>query len=84
MLQKLTDEIAECYAHASHCRERAKQALDPTIKQNFFEMEGRWLSLAHNYEFAEQLSNYIAPFRKPKRHKKINITSSAELPKQEY
>jgi hypothetical protein len=27
MLQKLTEEIADCYAPASECRERAKQAL---------------------------------------------------------
>ena len=70
MLQKLTEEIAECYGHASHCRGRAKQALDPTIKQDLLEMEVRWLSLAHSYEFAEQLSNFTAPFRKPKQHKK--------------
>jgi hypothetical protein len=29
MLQKLTEEIAECYANASHCRKRAKEAVDP-------------------------------------------------------
>jgi hypothetical protein len=29
MLQKFTEEIAECYAPASECRERAEQALDP-------------------------------------------------------
>jgi hypothetical protein len=28
---------------------------------------GRWLSLAHSYEFAEGLANYVEPFRKPNR-----------------
>jgi hypothetical protein len=58
MLQKLTEEIAECYAHASECRERAKRTLDPATKGDFFGMERRWLSLAHSYEFAEQLSDF--------------------------
>jgi hypothetical protein len=65
MLQKLTEEIAECYAQASHCRERAKQALDPSIKRDFLDMERRWLSLARSYEFAERL-NFTAPFSKGK------------------
>jgi hypothetical protein len=63
MLQKLTEEIAECYAHASECRERAK-GLDPVTKEDFLGMEGRWLSLAHSYELAERLSNFTMPFRK--------------------
>jgi hypothetical protein len=70
MLQKLTEEIAECYAHASHCREGVKQALDPSIKRDFLDMEWRWLSLAHSYEFAERLSNFTAPFTKGKQKKK--------------
>jgi CRP/FNR family transcriptional regulator, cyclic AMP receptor protein len=56
MLQKLTEEIAECYAHASECRERAKPTLDPAAKKDFLEMEERWLSLAHRYETAERLA----------------------------
>jgi hypothetical protein len=43
MLQKFTEEIAECYAPASECRERAKQALDPATKQDFLEMKGAGL-----------------------------------------
>jgi hypothetical protein len=65
MLQKLTEEIAECYAHASHCCEQAKQAVDPSIKRDFLDMERRWLSLARSYEFAERL-NFTAPFSKGK------------------
>ena len=69
MLQTLTEEIAECYAHASQCRERAKQAVDPSIKRDYLDMEWRWLSLAHSYEFAEQLSNLTARFTKGKQKK---------------
>ena len=31
-------------------------------------MERRWLSLAHSYEFAERLSNYVEPFRNQHPH----------------
>jgi hypothetical protein len=55
MLQKLTDEIAECYRHAREC---------PATKEDFFNMERRWLSLAHNYEFAERLSRFTAEVRR--------------------
>jgi hypothetical protein len=68
MLQKLSEEIAECYKCASECREYAKRALDQATKQDFLEMERRWLSLAHTYEFAKRLSDFTAtPFsgRKP-------------------
>ena len=70
MLQKPTEEIAECYKHASECRERANRALDQAGKRDFREMEQRWLSLAHSYEFAERLSDFTAtPFsgRKPQK-----------------
>jgi hypothetical protein len=36
MLQKLTDEIAECYRHARECHERAKQSHDPATKEDLF------------------------------------------------
>jgi hypothetical protein len=56
MLQKLSEEITECYAHASECRERAKPILDAATKKDFLEMEQRWLSLARRYEIAERLA----------------------------
>jgi hypothetical protein len=64
MLQKLTEEIAECYRQARECRERAKQSPDPTTKEDFFNMERRWLSLARNYEFAERLSRFTTEVRR--------------------
>jgi hypothetical protein len=56
MLQKLSEEIAECYRHASECRDRAKRA-DPATKMELLGQERRWLSLAHGYEFAGQLTH---------------------------
>jgi len=56
MLQKVNEQIAECYANASECRERAKPTLDAAAKKDFLELEQRWLSLAHKYENAERLA----------------------------
>jgi hypothetical protein len=32
-------------------------------------VERRWLSLAHSYEFAERLSNFVKPFHKRRKLK---------------
>jgi hypothetical protein len=56
MLQNLTIDIRECYLQAQECRRWAETAPTQTVKLDFLDMERRWLSLAHNYEFAERLS----------------------------
>ena len=56
MLQKLDSEIRECYQHAMDCSRSADESRDSRTKQEFLEMAKRWLSLAHSYELAEQLS----------------------------
>jgi len=64
MLPKLTGEIAECYRYATDARERAKSAGNDTTKQDFLDVERRWLSLAHSYEFAERLSNFTGEVKR--------------------
>ena len=54
MLLKLTSDIAECYRRAAECRERAESAPSESAKRAFLDLEQRWLSLAHSYEFAER------------------------------
>jgi hypothetical protein len=68
MLQKLTEEIAECYRHATEARERANAA-EPASRKDFDDMERRWLSLAHSYELAERISNFTDEVKRryPKR-----------------
>ena len=63
MLQKLTEEIAECYRHARECRKSAERVPDPATKNDFLDQERRWLSLAHSYEFAERLSAFTGEVR---------------------
>ena len=49
---------------ASECRERAKQALDPATKQDFLEMQRRWIMLARSYEVSERISNFQGVVRR--------------------
>ena len=64
MRQTLDSEIRDCYLHAAECRRSADQSRDRAARQDFLEMEKRWLRLAGNYEFAEQLSNFSTPVEK--------------------
>jgi hypothetical protein len=66
MLHKLKNEMAECYQRALECRRWADESSDPDSKQDFRDMERRWIQLAHNYEFAERLSNFTEPFSRRK------------------
>jgi hypothetical protein len=58
MLQLLSKEIAECYRRAGDARDRAERERDIIVKQDFLDMEQRWLSLAHGDEFTERLLNF--------------------------
>jgi hypothetical protein len=88
MLQKLTEEIAECYRHARECRERAEQVLYPATTNDFLDQERRWLSLAHSYEFAERLSAFTGEVRRRnkmaaemrERFKRRKLASITHLP----
>jgi hypothetical protein len=64
MHQTLDSEIRECYLHAAECHRSADQSRDWAARQDFLEMAKRWLRLARNYEFAEQLSNFSKPVEK--------------------
>ena len=61
---KLTEEIAECYRRAHESRKQADCTPDPSLKQDFLDLERRWLSLARSYEFSEQLSNFTAEVKR--------------------
>ena len=88
MLQKLDSEIRECYRHAVECSRSADESRDSLTKQEFLEMARRWLSLAHSYEFAEQLSDFTELSRKqqvgtgpiPRRYPEYRPHDTLDLP----
>jgi hypothetical protein len=54
----LSDDIRECYQLASDCARRAKAEADPQLRQDFLDMERRWLFLARSYEFTRRLGRF--------------------------
>jgi hypothetical protein len=58
MLKAIKREIQECYQLARECAEKAKAEVDPQRRQDFLDMERRWLFLAHSYEFTERLGGF--------------------------
>jgi hypothetical protein len=58
MLEKLSDQIRDCYAHAAECVRKAAAQTDPQLKQDFLDMERRWLTLAKSYELSQRLDDF--------------------------
>jgi hypothetical protein len=56
MLQKMNDRVRECYRLAAQARVQAMQATDPKIKARFFEVEERYIRLAHSHELNESVA----------------------------
>ena len=58
MLENLSDEIRLCLRHAEECARKAEEASRPNSRENFLEMQRRWLRLAHRYQFAKELKGF--------------------------
>lgn len=58
MLQNLSVQIRECLGHAEDCAHQAKSEADPQLRQDFLDLEQRWLKLARSYEFADRLEAF--------------------------
>jgi hypothetical protein len=61
-VDRLSEDIRECYQLAKECARRAKAEADPQLRQDFLDMERRWLFLARSYEFTRQIGR-SAPSR---------------------
>jgi len=59
MLQKLTDNIAECVSHAVEAQRRADEAADSASKREFADMADRWRRLADSYQFVERINHFL-------------------------
>jgi hypothetical protein len=57
VLNNLSKEIRECYRHAEGCALKATAHNDEQLKQDFLDLEQRWLFLARSYEFSERLTD---------------------------
>jgi hypothetical protein len=59
-VDRLSADIRECYQLAADCARRAEA--DPQLRQDFLDMERRWLFLARSYEFTRRIGR-SAPSR---------------------
>jgi hypothetical protein len=55
MFVSVSREASECRLYAEQCADNARLQSDPEIRQDFLNMQQRWLSLARCYEFSERL-----------------------------
>jgi hypothetical protein len=58
VLNNLSEQIRECLQHAENCARKAAAQSCPKLKQDFLELEQRWLFLARSYEFTERLTDF--------------------------
>src|SRR5437764_14716276 len=58
MLRNLSEEICEWHGHAEHCAREAAAQSCQKLRQDFMDLEQRWLSLARSYEFTEGLTDF--------------------------
>jgi hypothetical protein len=63
MLQKLSDNVAECVARAAESERLAGQATDPQLRAGLLDVATRWRHLAESYQFIDQLERFLADQR---------------------
>jgi hypothetical protein len=72
MLQKLAEQVADCYRRAREARHKAERAAEGAVRQDYLDLERRWLKLAESYQFTQRVATFqgemsrrIAVFRPP-------------------
>lgn len=60
MLESLSEQIRDCYEHATECARKAAAQSSPGLKQDFLDMEQRWLALARSFELSQRLGDFSA------------------------
>jgi hypothetical protein len=58
MFDNLSEEIRGCFRHAEECARKAREATKPKLREDFLQMEQRWLRLAHSYQFAKKRKSF--------------------------
>ena len=59
MLNNLSEKIRNCLQHAEDCARRAAAESDgSTLKQDFLNLEKRWLDLSRSFQLGEQLTDF--------------------------
>jgi hypothetical protein len=59
VLSNVSARIADCYRRASECRAKANDAFNEAAKQEYLDIEHRWLMLARSYELSDRVTDYV-------------------------
>lgn len=66
MLNNLSEQIRECLEHAEDCARKAASLPDSSqFRQDFLNLEKRWLELARSIEFGESLDTFTKNLAEP-------------------
>jgi hypothetical protein len=58
MLENLSDQVRECLRLAEDSARKAASQRDPKLRQDFLDMEARWLLLARSFELSQRLNAF--------------------------
>lgn len=58
MLRKLSNEIADCHAHAEACARKAAEATTDHERDGYLGLQQHWLTLARSREFTGRLGDF--------------------------
>ena len=64
MLNNLSEQVRECLRHAEDCARQAAAQTNGKMKEDFLDLERRWLSLARSYQFTERLDDFCGEARR--------------------
>jgi hypothetical protein len=66
VLDNVSKQIRECLEHAEECAQNAAELPNGSpFRQDFLQLEKRWLELARSIEFGEQLGSFTKNSPKP-------------------
>jgi hypothetical protein len=66
VLDNVSKQIRECLEHAEECAQKAAELPNGSpFRQDFLQLEKRWLELARSIEFGEQLDSFTKNSLKP-------------------
>jgi hypothetical protein len=66
VLNNVSEQIRECLRHAEECARKAAELPNGSAsRQDFLQLEKRWLGLARSFEFGESLNRFTKSSAKP-------------------
>jgi len=64
VLNDLSEQVRECLQHAEECARKAAQQHDRQLRQDYLDLQRKWLSLAQSFQTSERLVDFISEARR--------------------